>query len=298
MEPLNATLVMSSSLALVGSGLLCYHMQHRVLAFSLLLGVLAFSLLAMCEVIFLKDDFAGGPWGRSNTIFKFYFQAWMLLSIACAVALFFIIDYLHTHAVVKPLARRWKQIGVILWCGMLGLLLLASMVYPLVAPYARYVQRDVRLKPYLVRSNSLDGLDYLRGTPDYDAICWLNAHVAGDPGIVEALGGDGSTSQRVSAFTGLSDIVGWLGHEHLWRVNWLNKTHHPNELGRRFNVLKTIYTTTNSKQVLSLMHYYHAEYLYVGDQEERSYPHSKLTRYRIFMRIVYQRQGVLIYQAP
>jgi Chlor_Arch_YYY domain len=299
LAPKSATLVMCSALALSGSGLVIYRLRQRVLSFCLLLGTMAFWLVAMCEVVYLKDDFAESLFARSNTIFKFYFQAWMLLSVACAVGLYFIVDYLRMRFLAWSGKGLWLWwIGTALWGSALTILLLASMVYPLVAPYARYVRLDQNANAYLYRSDSLDGLEYLRGNSDYAAIRWLNAHVVGSPAIVEMLGRDGSVAQRISAFTGLPDIVGSLGHEHLWRVNWLKKIAHPDELAQRAHSLDEIYMNTDPRTVLSLMRYYHARYLYVGALELARYPQSDLSRYRKFMQLVYQRDGVSIYQMP
>ncbi len=60
---------------------------NRADLMSLLVIGTAAALLGACEVIFLRDVFSGGPYGalgpdfRMNTVFKFYYQVWLLLGI-------------------------------------------------------------------------------------------------------------------------------------------------------------------------------------------------------------------------
>ena len=78
--PNSATFVVAGSITVLGVLAILYNLRDRSLAFTLLLGTVAFGLVAICEIFFLKDVFAGN-YPRMNTVFKFYFQAWALLSI-------------------------------------------------------------------------------------------------------------------------------------------------------------------------------------------------------------------------
>src|SRR5213076_257072 len=73
----STTFVVAGSIAALGLIAMLYSLRDRSQAFTLLLGSVAFGLVALCEVIFLKDVFAGN-FPRMNTVFKFYFQAWAL----------------------------------------------------------------------------------------------------------------------------------------------------------------------------------------------------------------------------
>jgi YYY domain-containing protein len=295
-----ATFVFATSITILGVVLLFYNSGDRAHAFTLLLGSTAFALIAGCEIFFLRDVFAGN-FPRMNTVFKFYFQAWALLSITSAVGLFFILEG-FLPARLTAVQQRWLRQGIgAAWGAALLVLLLASMAYPLSAPEARYARvNPVTGAHYLQRSNNLDGLTYLKTDPaepgDYDAIRWLNAHVQGNPVIVEAIGNDYSLYGRVSAFTGLPTIMGWEGHEYQWRVNWLNNTTNAINFNQRAADVDLIYTSPDPRVVLSVMARYHARYLYVGALEYAKYPKANLHRFSTFMQVVYNAEGVTIYQ--
>ena len=286
------TFVVTGGLALVGAILTLYHLRERERSFILLLGSVACALVAFCEIIFLRDVFVDQV-PRMNTVFKFYFQAWALLSIVGGVGVYFVLDSLRP-SLRLPSVRRTYTVSRLLWSAALLVFLLMGAVYPLTAVAQRYSG--------FTRDTSLDGLDYMQSTDpsDYAAIRWLNANITGDPVIVEAPGGEYTTYGRVSIFTGLPSPINWQGHEWQWRVNWVNKGSNAADFYSRVTDVNQIYTDKSPQDVLSLMALYHAQYLYVGSLEQGTYLSSgaNLQRFGAFMRIVYQRDGVTIYQVP
>src|SRR6266480_1969684 len=289
------TFAVAFTIAALGTALALYHLHDRPRAFTLLLGAFAFGLVAMTEIVFLKDVFAGS-YPRMNTVFKFYFQAWALLSITSGAALYFVYEGFQSAVSVKGWQRWVGRGGQVIWSAVLLVFFLAGMVYPIVGSY----QRTNR---YTQRTNSLDGLNYLQSYDpgEYAAIRWLNSHVQGGPVIVEAFnpqGGDYSDYGRISAFTGLPTLMGWAGHEYQWRVNWLNDAYNANDFYHRGADISAIYTNTNPDTVLSLMNRYNAHYLYVGSLEKTTYPQANLNRFSGFMLRVYSANGVTIYRVP
>ncbi len=289
------TFAVAFTIAALGTALALYHLHDRPRAFTLLLGAFAFGLVAMTEIVFLKDVFAGS-YPRMNTVFKFYFQAWALLSITCGAALYFVYEGFQSAVSVKGWQRWVGRGGQVIWSAVLLVFFLAGMVYPIVGSYQR-------TNHYTQRTNSLDGLNYLQSydPSDYAAIRWLNSHVQGGPVIVEAFnpqGGDYSDYGRISAFTGLPTLMGWAGHEYQWRVNWLNDAYNANDFYRRGADISGIYTNPNPNTVLSLMNRYNAHYLYVGSLEKTTYPQANLNRFSGFMQTVYSANGVTIYRVP
>ncbi|MFL5654836.1 MAG: DUF2298 domain-containing protein [Ktedonobacteraceae bacterium] len=298
--PNSAPFVVAGSITVLGVLAILYNLRDRSLAFTLLLGTVAFGLVAMCEIFFLKDVFAGN-YPRMNTVFKFYFQAWALLSITSGAGLYFVLESFRPVASASR-AQRWLQRDVeALWIVGLLLLVLASAVYPLAGSYTR-------TNYYMHRTNSLDGLNYLQTcnfpncdydtSGDYAAIRWLNSHVSGDPVIVEAVGDDYSSYARISAFTGLPTPMGWVGHEYQWRVNWLNKGLNAVDFANRKGDVDTIYTDPRPDVVLNLLARYHVQYVYVGLLEQMKYPRANLHRFSAypFMQVVYSAHGVTIYR--
>lgn len=284
------TFVAAGTTCALGVVLLLQRLRDRSLAFTLLLGSLAFCLVAGCEIFFLKDVFADS-YPRMNTVFKFYFQCWALLSITSGAGLYFIVEGFRPDALASLAQRRLQRGLEVAWSVCLLLFLLAGAVYPLAGSYTR-------TNDFASRTNSLDGLAYMQGyaTGDYDAITWLNAHVSGDPVIVEAIGPDYSDYGRISAFTGLPTPMGWVGHEYQWRVNWLNRGNNGIDFNQRGADIDTIYTSTNPQIVLTTLARYHAQYLIVGPLEQAKYPKVNLQRFSTFMQVVYSAQGDTIYQ--
>ena len=287
------TFLVAGLIDVFGAALTLYHLRDRAQSFTLLLGTTAFFLIALCEVFFLKDVFADSL-PRFNTVFKFYFQAWALLSITAGAGLYFILDGFRPASMLSNV-QVWLQWGVErLWAVGLIILLLAGAAYPIAGAYTR-------TNEFAQRSNSLDGFAYMQtySPGDYYAIRWLNSNVSGDPVIIEAIGDDYSDYGRVSAFTGLPTPMGWIGHEYQWRVNWLNNPLNAVDFANRTrqgNDIDTIYTDPNPDVVLSLMARYHAEYLYVGALEQAKYPTVNLHRFAAFMQVAYSANGVTIYK--
>ncbi len=296
------TFVLAATIALLGAILVFVHLGDRPHAFTLLLGAVAFALVAFCEVLFLKDVFANVV-PRMNTVFKLYFQAWALLSIASGTGLYFILQsFVPVPSLTPPLRMAQRDLQIV-WNIALLCFLLAGSVYPFVAPAQRLTQYDpLTGQPYLHRTNSLDGLTYLQTASsnpgDYQAIRWLNEHVQGDPVIVEAIGEDYSTvnAGRVSVFTGLPTLMGWVGHEEQWRANWLNNPTNYTDFASRGVAVDTIYTNPQPATVLATMNAYSAQYVYVGPLEYLKYHSINLHRFGTYMQVVYNAYGVTIYK--
>jgi len=201
--------------------------------------VLTFSV----EFIYLRDNFGV----RMNTIFKFYYQGWVMLGCASAYGVWWMV---HGGEQAAGGAGRYVFLtGVVA-------LVAAGMVYPLMAGYSR--AEGFQHEP------DLDGsVNIARNNPDdWAAIEWLRANAQGIPVVLEAPGRSYNYEGRISAFTGFPAVLGWSLHEGQWRGNHI-------EQGKREPDIATIYTTHDGRQALELLHKWEVDYVIVGVTERR-----------------------------
>jgi YYY domain-containing protein len=237
--------------------------------FTLILIVAGAVMTLSPEYVYLKDVFGV----RMNTIFKFYYQAWILWAVAAAGAVYVL---LATREGLKDVSRWAFNGGLALAVG-LGLL------YPLLATADRVSE--------IPDAPTLDGTRYLaRERPqDYAAIQWLDDHAAAAQVVLETPGGGYQYEGRVSAQTGLPTLLGWAGHENQWRGNTL-------EQDKRRPMIETLYSTPDPQLALTLMDEYDITYVYVGPVEREKWPAQGLQKFDRLLDVIYDHDGVTIYK--
>jgi YYY domain-containing protein len=242
--------------------------RKRSEAGAALLCMMGLGLAAGVEFFYIKEGW-GFPGHRYNTVFKFYIQIWIYLSLAAGAAL----GLMARHCVAQKrasniLARIFLPIHK--WVLSIGLFLLLplTLIFPVVGTYsvtksggARCTKGDIP---------SLDGLSWFRkqNPEDYNAMKWLQCNIKGQPMVLEAVGEqyDHSTS-HISTQTGLPTIVGWIHHVKE-RVD--SRTH--TEIDRtRPNDIRTIYKSNDKRKVMNMLHKYNVQYIFVGARERRLY---------------------------
>ncbi|MCD6286966.1 MAG: hypothetical protein J7M39_13735 [Anaerolineae bacterium] len=242
--------------------------------FPLLLALMGLLLTLAPEFVYLQDVFMT----RMNTIFKFYFQAWVLWSLAGAWQL---------TTWLQPIRSTMKQTVERRIAAAVALLMIAAgLIYTVLAVPARAREQDV---PW-----TLDGAAWLQHSypEDAAAIAWLNDNIERTPVIVEAPGDQHRAyvyEGRVSAFTGLPAVLGWGGHQLQWRGNY-------DESGAREADLSTLMTTLNHTEAARILERYNVGYIYVGPLERQRYPEVALAKFAEMLQAVYDQNGVTIYQ--
>ncbi|WP_235808235.1 DUF2298 domain-containing protein [Methanoculleus horonobensis] len=250
---------------------LAYLLLRRERSFADLLCIAGLAVIAFCEVFYF-EEMLGGDYSRFNTVFKFYFDAWILLGTG---SLLLAGGWLAGRRPVLP-AAVWKGAAVVAAVGLIA------------APVALEIDvgRGLLGIDYPPAGyHTLDGFAYLEATRPGEAaaIAFLRT-LDGDHRIVEAENGDYGYYSRVSSFTGIPTILGQIGHELTWRGNGAWYTERPAEV-------RAIYE--DPERTLALMEKYNATLLYAGEPEHERYDVLLPDR---GLRLIYDEGGVRIYE--
>jgi len=199
------------------------------------------ALLALFpEFFYLRDQFG---W-RMNTIFKFYYQVWILFSLASAYAI------ANLHAFVPNRHRVLISVGSFFAIGI-------GLIYP-------YFSIINKTNMFSHIEWSLDGNQYFRlsDAEEDEAIQFLTQQPYGR--IVEAIGGSYSIYGRVSRMSGFPTILGWPGHEMQWRGG-------VKEIGTREGDVRFLYESSDWVSAQEILDRYDITYIIIGSLERNTY---------------------------
>ncbi len=225
--------------------------------FPAILALIAILLVIFCELFYINDAY-GVPYERMNNVMKIYIEVWLLWGVASA------------HFLTK-LRKVAKVISIIL--------IIASLIHPLASAIS------MPNKAYMGKTNelTLDGMKWLEESKptEYRAIKWLE----NKSGVVLEAPGEAYTySSRVSTFTGLPTVIGWVSHEVMWGRGW-------KAVNERVRDVDSTYLNASK----SLVEKYNVKYIFVGDVEKKRYGKIKLNECK-WLKKVYEDGNVVIYE--
>jgi YYY domain-containing protein len=215
--------------------------EDQAYRFSLLLIVAGMLLVLVPEFVYLRDLFGY----RLNTIFKFYYLAWLMWSVVAAFG---------TITLFQRLRLPWSTVFAVLFTISLAM----ALVYPAIGLWSR----TNGFNP--ITGKTLDGADYFKDylPDDAAAVAWLKKAPFGV--VVESVGGSYSSHARISTYSGLPTILGWDFHEIQWRGT--------SELvNPRKQDVKTVYCTRDWAEAERIMNAYEVRYVVVGGLERTTY---------------------------
>ncbi len=292
------TLALVMPLLLLAAWLLWKKRQVLRSEQALILGwlLLVLGIWASTQLVFVRDFLEGGDAYRMNTLFKFFLQAWILAAVTVAMLL-------------PGLGRRAGRIlgPNVAWTSRagFGILLAASLVYPLMGTPARLAQRfPDNAQPI----GTLNGLDYMHtGTyrwPDqhnevilaYDrqAIDWLNSHISRNLVILEShvLDYYRAAGTRIASHTGLPGLLGMHQIEQ-----------RPVDLVRqRSSVMYAIWNAVSAERMLQLLTEHAIDLVYAGQLEQMEHPQGVRHLAELYaagqLELVYENPKTRVYALP
>ncbi len=238
--------------------------------FVLLLAGLGLLLVYTPEFVYLRDFFGT----RMNTVFKFYYQGWLLLALS------------SSYALVLGLRQLTRLRPASLVSGAALLLSLATLIYPVAGVYSK-------TGGFVSPAPTLDGLAYV-GDDERAAMAWIREHVPPGAVVLEGKGASYRADRsRFSAATGRPTLLGWDGHESQWR----GKAYSQMAQGRP-EALETIYRTGSPVEIAAALERWGIEFVVVGPAERADYELTPQAEARLaqVMTLAFEQGGVRIYQ--
>ncbi|CAG0973141.1 hypothetical protein ANAEL_01292 [Anaerolineales bacterium] len=241
-------------------------------------------LTLFVDVFVLKGDA-----GRSNTVFRFYNQAWFMFGWALSLALI--------EALTEM--RGWSFPAKFAWSFVLGILLLCAASYPLIATGKKMTDRwpDIQNPPHI-----LDGSAFMLGDAvtlnpaiyndenrpinlgdDYLAIQFMQDQVKGSPVFVEGHTQEYRWGSRFAIYTGLPSVVGWS-----WHVRQHNSLLDGAIVDRLIDEVNNFYNTTDVDVAEQFLKKHQVKYIVVGDLERTYYDANGIDKFHNMVE-----QGVL-----
>ena len=222
---------------------------------------------------------------RMNTVFKFYYQAWIMLGAASAFGIYYMASGWDWSGIYR------RTVGTVA-VGLIGLLIVASAMFTLGALNNKTNSFSADL--------TLNGLAFLGGpeSPETRALAFISEDSGPESVIVEAVavddrgtpGGDYRLDYaRIAGRTGVPTILGWAGHEEQWRGSRRG-------FRERSEDVRSIYTEGDVSVVEALLEKYGVEYVYVGGLERDSYGLDTATTFDEFMDRAFESGQITIYK--
>jgi len=211
---------------------------------ALALAALGLFLFLVPELIYLEDGY-GAELHRMNTIFKAYFQGWMLLATCLPV--------LVRLGGGSDRGRRILLAGVTV----------AALPHLLGAAVSSFGAAE----------HGLDGLAWM--APEDRAIVEVLREQPPGTTMIEAVGDAYSQYARLASASGVPTLLGWANHEMVWRGSGILP-----ETGRRKEIVQSIYTVGDRETIRRLVKEAGVDCVAIGMNEKRDFDYYALEALR------------------
>jgi YYY domain-containing protein len=241
--------------------------------FAMLLAALGIALVYAPEFVFLRDNFGT----RMNTVFKFYYQGWLLMGLAAAYA-------------IATAFRATRQVRLTTAARLLGVVSLALMAAGLLYPAAAVYSKTAGFRS---ENPTLDATAYI-SDDERRAAEWVRSNTMPQTLVLEGKGASyWATYNRMSTLTGRPTLLGWDGHEAQWRGQEYGEM-----AAGRVEALDAIYRDGSPEEIRSLLDKWQIDLVYVGPTEVEQYgiTDARLQELAAAMDLVFESGSVRIFR--
>ncbi len=237
------------------------------LNFILILLSIASYMIYLVELVFVIDLFGN----RMNTVFKVYYQAWLLFSIISAYSLFF--WWTRRRKITKH-----KKVLNFLFIGLVAGLLIGPFYYTAGAATSKALSYNERI--------TLDGLSYLENSSygEYKMIMWLVENTEKDTRLIESIGAPYTEFGRISSATGIPTVLGWPGHELQWRGPIVS-------INTRYADVEQFYNAQSIDERQIILDRYGIDYIILSCREYIKYPNISIPDFEAIGDVVFEDTG-------
>ncbi|MAS33062.1 MAG: hypothetical protein CL610_03585 [Anaerolineaceae bacterium] len=253
--------------------------------YALLLAGAGIVLTLVPEFIYLRDNFGV----RINTIFKFYYQAWLMFGVAGAYGIYVIVA--DSRLKGRASAVRTVMAALVVVSLVLGIL------YPALAFHNRMFIESGRRVAANPAALSMDGGPSTISSDDYASIMCFDTLVEGDNLVVLEAADPSSAYNttgkwgRVGMLTGVPIVLGWQNHEGQWRGPTFGQI-----LGTRPQDIDRIYNDLRWDMVSSLIEQYSIDYIFFGETERNKYGAQADTKFAENLAVVCEQGNSRFYR--
>jgi YYY domain-containing protein len=241
--------------------------ESPLTSFIFLLIIIGGLLVLAPDFVYLRDQFGN----RMNTIFKFYYQAWLLWSLGAAFGVSVLLDQLKGKSAI-----------------FVRVLVISVMIVGLTYPALSLPSKTNNFNPRDGRT--LDAGDHfaLYYPEDAATVAWLATAPIGT--LAEAVGGQYSEYARMATYSGQPAVIGWPGHEAQWRGGYA-------EMGSRDQDIARLYETVYWDEAQSIIAQYDITYVYVSYLERSKYNVAE-AKFHQHMQVVFEQDGAVLFAVP
>lgn len=256
--------------------------------FALILVGVGILLTLAPEFVYLRDYFGT----RMNTVFKLYYQAWLLWAIASSYAVYSILADVRSVS-VKPALQTAFSVA-------LAVVTTLGLLYPVFGIHHRTMVETGFWASPEPNVLTLDGGSRFTHFTDYDAAMCLSRLIAdsGQRGnqivVAEASGGSYQGEYgRTATLTGLPVVFNWPFHQLQWRGPTFSTV-----AGTREQDIDRLFADPTWASAQPIIGQYSIDYIAFGVPERNRYGEAAETKFRDNLEIICDNGSSRYYRVP